>query len=142
MTEKMQMLFAHIACVAMIVTCFWLSATVLKDQPQLGHIVIGLGLFLWGKIGFKPSDAVVDTILESLTPKQVKKVQSIHPPPPAVDAPVVVVPVVVPLRPATDDGHRAIGAFVTRACVRCGADLPAGSSNPWCETCSPPQRAA
>lgn len=93
MKENIQLLFAHIACAALILACFWLSTTVLKDQPQLGHIVVGLGLFLWGKIGFKPAAAVVDSILQTLTPAQVRKVQSIHPPPPPAAPPPALVDV-------------------------------------------------
>jgi hypothetical protein len=123
MNEKMQMLFAHIACVTLIVACFWLSTTVLKDQPQLGQVVIGAGLFLWGKIGFRPSDPVVETILESLTPKQVRKVVTAsHRPPPLAAVPVMVAPV----------------------CIRCATLLSPTSNGPLCDACliSPPPRSA
>jgi len=118
MNEKMQLLFAHIACVALIVACFWLSQTVLKDQPHLGQIVIGAGLFLWGKVGFRPSEAVVDLILEHLSPKQVRKVKSIHPPAPAeVAAPP------------------AIADAAGRRCAACLALLSPYNTGTMCDGC-------
>lgn len=135
MNEKMQMLFAHLICVAMIATCFWLSATVLADRPQLGQIVIGLGLFLWGKIGFRPSDAVVEGILETLTAKQVRKVVNSNPPAALAE--------LLPLAPA-DQPPVAPFTRAGRTCERCDVPLSPFSTGSLCEAClaSPPPRSA
>lgn len=81
MNERTQLLLAHVACIATIAVCFWLSVTVLKGQPELGRILVDAGVLLWGKLCFKPVSAVVDNIIMKLTPEQVQRVMSSHPPP-------------------------------------------------------------
>jgi hypothetical protein len=84
MTEKTQLVFAHAACLAAAALAFWLSSTVLKPYPEAGHLLVGAALWMYGKIGFAPAAAVVESILKRLTPEQVGRVlarASSRPPP-------------------------------------------------------------
>lgn len=53
----------HAACVLEIVGCFVLAGTVLREQPLLGALVVGAGAWLWGKLGFKPAQAILERIV-------------------------------------------------------------------------------
>lgn len=88
MSDKVQLTIVHLACLAVAAGCFWLSATVLEPYPQLGHLLVGGALWVWGKAGFAPVQAVVERLLEKLTPEQVGRVlarASSRPPPPFND---------------------------------------------------------
>ncbi len=91
MSEKTQLALVHVGCILVSAFVFWLSATALKPYPELGHLLVGAVLWMYGKIGFAPATAVMERLLEKLTPEQVGRVlarASSRPPPmPAAEEP-------------------------------------------------------
>jgi len=53
----------HAGCVGLIVGCFVLSATLLKGQTFYAGCVCGVGFWLWGKLGFKPAQVVLERMI-------------------------------------------------------------------------------
>jgi hypothetical protein len=88
MSEKTQLALLHIAGVAVSALVFWLTTTVLKPYPEISQLLIGAVLWLYGKFGFQPTTAVVESILKRLTPDQVGRViaRASSRPPPMPDA--------------------------------------------------------
>lgn len=63
MTDATKTLIVHAACVAVIAACFWIAGTALHGQPMLAGLVIGVGAWLWGKLGFKPAQVIFERIV-------------------------------------------------------------------------------
>lgn len=75
MSEKTQLALTHISGIAVTALVVWLSVTVLKPYPDIGHALIGSVALLYGKLGFAPIKAVIEeVILKRLTPNQVDRV--------------------------------------------------------------------
>jgi hypothetical protein len=84
MSDKTQVVLTHVACIAVSAFVFWLVTTQLQSEPYLGNMLIGAVLWMYGKIGFAPAAAVMERLLERLTPEQVGRVlarASSRPPP-------------------------------------------------------------
>lgn len=60
----MQTLAVHAVCVLIIAACTAIAASPwLQGQTALQWLIIGAALWLWGKLGFKPAEAILDRIL-------------------------------------------------------------------------------
>jgi hypothetical protein len=87
MTEQNKTLLVHALCVLIIGGCCVIAGTVLKGQPLLAGCVVGLGAWLWGKLGFKPAQVILDRIVVQqlgVTLEQAKSLTA-RPPAPAAD---------------------------------------------------------
>jgi hypothetical protein len=86
--QKMQLLVLHTGCVLVICLCFALAElsplhdVVMFSTPLLSRALEVAGFFLWGKLGFKPADPVLDKIIASMEPARVEQIMSQRPPPP------------------------------------------------------------
>ncbi len=61
----LSLLAVHAVCVIVIVGTFVLAGTVLKGQPLLGGLTVAAGAWLWGKLGFRPAQVVLERVLVS-----------------------------------------------------------------------------
>lgn len=93
MSEKLQVLLVHAACILVICICFWLAElTPLKivmigGQPVLSRALECSGFLMWGKLGFKPAEAILAKIITSMEPAKVVQIMSSRPPKPTVAPP-------------------------------------------------------
>lgn len=87
MTDQGKLLIVHAACVAIIVAAFVIAAALLKAgfHPVIGWLVVGVGFWFWGKLGFKPAEVALSRILEKqlgVTLDEARQL-TVRPPPPA-----------------------------------------------------------
>jgi len=96
MDNRTAVLAVHAVCVIVIAGCFVLAGTVLRGQPLAAAGVVGVGAWLWGKLGFKPAQVVLDRVLVKQLGVTLDEVQRITsrpaPPAPAPTAPPEVTP--------------------------------------------------
>jgi hypothetical protein len=90
MTDQTKLLVVHGACVLVIAALFAVAYTVFRGQTIPAGLLVGLGFWLWGKLGFKPAQVVLERIVfkqlgVSLDDAKVLTTR----PPAAVDAPEV-----------------------------------------------------
>jgi len=107
MDTKPATLLIHAGCVVIIAACFALAATALKEHPIAALAVVGVGFWLWGKLGFKPATPILDSIIQKLAPADVVKLISQRPAPMPTEprvTPSEIAPGVGPLptRPPSD----------------------------------------
>jgi len=57
-----QLPIVHIVCVTVVCVCLGLSLTLLEDVPLAPQAIVGFACWLWGKLGFEPTQAVVERI--------------------------------------------------------------------------------
>lgn len=84
----MKLSVLHVVCVAVIAGCYALAFTVLKDNEEAATVLCGAATFLWGKLAFKPANALIEKIVQSMEPEEVVALKS-RTPPPAVGAPML-----------------------------------------------------
>lgn len=80
MDSKTLTLAVHGGCVLVIVLCFLVGETALAHEPVLARVVEGLGVWLYGKLGFKPAAPVLERIMQKLDPERVELIMSQRPP--------------------------------------------------------------
>ena len=84
--ENLQIALTHALCLAMLGASFWLSGTVLAPYPEVGRALVAGMAGLYGKLAFKPLQAVIERTLLQLSPEQLRKalrhVESTRPPAP------------------------------------------------------------
>lgn len=83
---KQSVSYIHIACIAAIVICYVLSATLLKGNAEAQTVLVGAAAWLYGKLGFVPASAVVEKIVQRMPQDEVVRIQSMVPPAPPEDA--------------------------------------------------------
>jgi hypothetical protein len=83
---KQSVSYIHIACIAVIVICYVLSATVLKGNTEAQTVLVGAAAWLYGKLGFVPAGAVVERIVQRMPQNEVVRIQSMAPTAPSEDA--------------------------------------------------------
>ena len=98
MKPETQTLLVHVGCVALLALCVWLSTLIKGDSEyalEARALLIGAAAMLWGKLGFRPANPVLDRILTKLVQREPERVARLtnNPPPPAA----------TPLR--APDGH-------------------------------------
>jgi hypothetical protein len=76
----MKLSVIHIVCVALIVACYTLAFTLLKDNDEASTVLCGAATFLWGKLGFKPAKALLEKIIQSMDAEEVVAIKSMVPP--------------------------------------------------------------
>lgn len=86
MKPETQTLLIHVGCIALIALCVWLSTLISGDSElalESRALLIGSAVFLWGKLGFKPANPVLDRIIERLVQREPQRVQRLtsNPPP-------------------------------------------------------------
>lgn len=90
MTEQRQTLLVHAGCIALLALCVWLS-TLIKGTDDLSlelrAALVGSALFLWGKLGFKPANPVLDRIVRKLVEREPVRVARLTSKPPPSAAP-------------------------------------------------------
>ena len=77
---KQQVSYVHIACIATIVICYMLSATLLKGNAEAQTVLVGAAMWLYGKLAFIPAGAVVEKIVQRMPQDEVVRIQSMAPP--------------------------------------------------------------
>lgn len=86
MNENLQLALTHAVCLGMLAGAFWLSGTALAPYPEVARTLIAAVAGLYGKLAFKPLQAVLERALAQLTPDQlrhvVRRAESSRPPPP------------------------------------------------------------
>lgn len=115
MKENLQVLAVHAACVFVICVCFYLAELTplrtvtfaflpgpLSTAPILSRALECAGFLTWGKLGFKPAEAIVERMIANMSIAQVTKVLSVKPPAQlaavanSINPPVVLEPVPKP----------------------------------------------
>jgi hypothetical protein len=81
--DKLKVLAVHAACLLLMIACVVLKVYALKSYPELGTLLVGGATFLWGKMGFKPSNPVLASIIAQLSPDHLDQLLSQRPPPPS-----------------------------------------------------------
>lgn len=69
--QKTPISVVHIAGVLLIIACTSLAFTIFKGQPEIQVILVGAATGLYGKLGFKPMESVLDGILSKIKPAKV-----------------------------------------------------------------------
>lgn len=99
MSEKLQTLAVHAACVFVICVCFALAElTSLRTVwimdfpsvnvpglhsvhvPVLSRVLEVSGFFIWGKLGFKPAQVVLERLLQGMDATRIEQIMSQRPP--------------------------------------------------------------
>jgi len=77
----------HAGFVVLIGACVFIaSLPQVRAIPMAGETLCGVVAWAWGKLGFKPSEALLAQILQSMSPSEVEKLTN-RPPPPSADVP-------------------------------------------------------
>lgn len=63
LTEQGKLLVIHAACVLIIGALFVFAYTVFRGQIVPAGLLTGLGFWLWGKLGFKPAQVVLERVV-------------------------------------------------------------------------------
>jgi hypothetical protein len=93
MSEKLQVLVVHAACILVICICFYLAeltplkTVLLSGTPALSRALECAGFLLWGKLGFKPAEVIVAKIIAGMEPEKVVQIMSTRPPKPTAAPP-------------------------------------------------------
>jgi hypothetical protein len=102
MNEKLSELLVHMACVVIIGGCFALAELTPLHTVLIGGMAVFsrslevAGFFLWGKLGFKPAEAIMTKLLLQMEPEKVERIMSQRPPPPLSEPRLVVSASVAP----------------------------------------------
>lgn len=90
MKQEQQTLLIHAGCILLIALCAWLATLIHgTDETALAlrAALVGSACGLWGKLGFKPANPVLNKILEKLAqrePERVLQALTNRPPPQAM----------------------------------------------------------
>ena len=76
MKPETETMLVHIACALAIALCLTLAATVLKPFPYAAGMLVSVSFFLYGKLGFRPADAVLARVLQKIGPAEVARLSS------------------------------------------------------------------
>jgi len=92
-----QLTLIHVGCVIGIVASFALAILVMDHaafpaQAQIAQALVGAGFFLWGKLGFTPSRAVLEKILQGMPAEEVARLSQKPPPLPPQGPPPIAAP--------------------------------------------------
>lgn len=79
-TNKTATLALHMACLLLCAFFWTLGFTVLKPYPEASIPLISSATWLYGKLMFKPSNPVLDNIIQKLEPARVDLILSQRPP--------------------------------------------------------------
>lgn len=88
MNEKLQTLLVHMGCVVIIGGCFALAeltplhTVLISGVAVFARALEVAGFFLWGKLGFKPAEVIMNKLLLQMEPERVERIMSQRPPPP------------------------------------------------------------
>lgn len=86
MDQKLQTIIVHAGCIMVICMCFGLAeltglrTVLLFGMPVMSRALEVSGFWLWGKLGFKPAEAIIAKIIASMDPTAVIKALSMRPP--------------------------------------------------------------
>jgi hypothetical protein len=86
MDQKLQTIMVHAGCIMVICLCFGLAeltelrTVLLFGMPVMSRALEVSGFWLWGKLGFKPAEAIIAKIIASMEPAEVIKALSMRPP--------------------------------------------------------------
>jgi hypothetical protein len=86
MDQKLQVLIVHAGCIMVICLCFGLAeltdlrTVLLFGMPLFSRALEVSGFWLWGKLGFKPAEAIVTKIISNMEPSAVVQALSQRPP--------------------------------------------------------------
>jgi hypothetical protein len=97
MKQPTQLTLVHVGCVIAIAACFGIALIVMGHAPfpaqaQIAQTLVGAGFFLWGKLGFTPSRAVLEKILAAMPPEEVARITQKPPPLPPQGPPPIAAP--------------------------------------------------
>lgn len=120
-TGKNSTLALHAGCILLIAVCLALAFTVLKPYPQESAMLIVCAGWLYGKLGFKPANSVLENIIQTLEPARVEMIMSQRPPASVVAAPMTVSAVV---RQAMSTGETVVANDVIDDVGLCGDATP------------------
>jgi hypothetical protein len=83
MSDEMKLLAVHAGCVLTIAACFALAelTPLAKAMPVAARVLEASGFMLWGKLGFKPAEVVVERIIAGMDPARVDALSKRPPPP-------------------------------------------------------------
>lgn len=87
MNEKLQSLAVHAACILVICGCFALAeltslrTALISGQPMFSRALECAAFLLWGKLGFKPAEVILNRLLLQMEPARVERIMSQRPPP-------------------------------------------------------------
>lgn len=64
----------HAGCVVLIGVCVFIaSLPQVRAYPMAGEALVGVATWAWGKLGFKPSKALLEQILQTMSPAEVER---------------------------------------------------------------------
>lgn len=67
----------HAGFVVLIGVCVFIaSLPQVHAFPMAGEALVGVATWAWGKLGFKPSKALLEQILQSMSPDEVERITS------------------------------------------------------------------